>query len=335
VHRRHDGKLADVESAKELGRRGGEAKARRVRLVDSLGLSKLVEGTAFGPYRAAAEEFVAHHRSVLAQQAGGELGPAPSTMVASAGLQLAASRWAFDQGATKNDAGLLKLGSSLANDSRQNLLAAYELATREAAARPRVPPSTRSPASCRNRRSPRDPSDPRPPVRSRRRPPRTTAPREIVRTVMSDLDLSFSRYFAPVLVRWLYGAMLAILFVSGGSALVVGTVRCVRDAVGVPIDEDAAGAEAIQKCVEDSRERLRRLYTSVAERIAAADPDPMSTCKKGAARARLPVDIGETLSALVACVVLGLVGRVLLELVIVQFRISESLDRLARRDGGP
>jgi hypothetical protein len=43
---------------------------------------------------------------------------------------------------------------------------------------------------------------------------------------MSDLDLSFSRYFAPVLVRWLYGAMLAILFVSGGSALVVGRCGC-------------------------------------------------------------------------------------------------------------
>lgn len=56
-------------------------------------------------------------------------------MVASAGLQLAASRWAFDRGAEQNDASLIKLGSSLANDSRQNLLAAYELATREAAAR--------------------------------------------------------------------------------------------------------------------------------------------------------------------------------------------------------
>jgi hypothetical protein len=51
VRRRHDGKLADAESAAELGRRGGEAKARRVRLVDSLGLSKLVEQTTFGPYR--------------------------------------------------------------------------------------------------------------------------------------------------------------------------------------------------------------------------------------------------------------------------------------------
>jgi hypothetical protein len=45
------------------------------------------------------------------------------------------ARWAFDQGAEKNDAALIKLGSQLANDSRQNLLAAYELATREAAAR--------------------------------------------------------------------------------------------------------------------------------------------------------------------------------------------------------
>ncbi len=141
VVRHPDGKLADVASAKELGRRGGEAKARRVRLIDSLGLSKLVEQTTFGPYRAAAEEFVSHHRAALAQQAGGELGPAPSTMVASAGLQLAASRWAFDQGAAKNDPALIKLGSSLANDSRQNLLAAYELATREAEGRRQAPAS--------------------------------------------------------------------------------------------------------------------------------------------------------------------------------------------------
>jgi hypothetical protein len=143
VRRRPDGKLADTESAREMGRRGGAAKARRVRLVDSLGLSSLVEQTTFGPYRAAAEEFVAHHRSALAQQAGGELGPAPSTMVASAGLQLAASRWAFDQGALKDDAGLIKLGSSLANDSRQNLLAAYELAVREAESRRKAPGAPR------------------------------------------------------------------------------------------------------------------------------------------------------------------------------------------------
>jgi hypothetical protein len=135
VERRQDGKLADSASAKELGRRGGYAKARRVRLIDSLGLKKIADDASFKPYRDAAEEFVSHHRASLAKQAGGELGPAPSTMVASAGLQLAASRWAFDRGASENDASLIKLGSALANDSRQNLLAAYELAVREAEAR--------------------------------------------------------------------------------------------------------------------------------------------------------------------------------------------------------
>ena len=58
-------------------------------------------------------------------------------MVASAALQLGASRYAFDKFAATADASWAKLGSSLANDSRQNLLAAYELATREAHARPR------------------------------------------------------------------------------------------------------------------------------------------------------------------------------------------------------
>jgi hypothetical protein len=56
-------------------------------------------------------------------------------MVSSAALQLAASRWAFDRAAATDDAAMFKLGSALANDSRQNLLAAYELAVREGKAR--------------------------------------------------------------------------------------------------------------------------------------------------------------------------------------------------------
>jgi hypothetical protein len=132
---RQDGKIADKETAREMGRRGGLAKARRVRLIDTLGLSKLADSTTFAPYRAAAEEFVSYHLASLAAQAGGEVGPGPSTMVASAGLQLAASRWAFDLGASTEDASLIKLGSSFANDSRQNILAAFELATREAQVR--------------------------------------------------------------------------------------------------------------------------------------------------------------------------------------------------------
>jgi hypothetical protein len=139
LHRRQDGKIADSDTAKAMGKRGGEAKARRVRLVDSLGLATIASDSSFGPYRTAAEEFVKAHLSSLATQAGGEVGTGPSTMVASAGLQLAASRWAFDRAAELGDPALMKLGSALANDSRQNLLAAYELATREAQAKPRRP----------------------------------------------------------------------------------------------------------------------------------------------------------------------------------------------------
>jgi hypothetical protein len=71
---RQDGKISDSETAREMGRCGGQAKARRVRLIDSLGLSSVVEQTSFGPYRTAAEEFVSHHRACLALQAGGDLG---------------------------------------------------------------------------------------------------------------------------------------------------------------------------------------------------------------------------------------------------------------------
>jgi hypothetical protein len=139
VQRRHDGTVAGSAAAAALGRRGGLQTAKNVRLVDSLGLSKLVESTSFGPYRTAAEAFVRHHLDHLATMAGGSVGPAPSTMVASAALQLAASRWAFDRGAEANDASLIKLGSTLANDSRQNLLASYQLAVLEAKSRPSDP----------------------------------------------------------------------------------------------------------------------------------------------------------------------------------------------------
>jgi hypothetical protein len=60
---------------------------------------------------------------------GGVCGTAPSSIIASAALQLAASRFAFEV------LGDMVLGSRLANDSRQNLLAAHELVAREAQAR--------------------------------------------------------------------------------------------------------------------------------------------------------------------------------------------------------
>ena len=134
---RPDGKIDGSETARELGRRGGAAKAAKIRLIDSLGLARFAEPNDFQPYRDAAEEFVKCEMESLASQAGGEVGPGPATMVASAALQLAAARFASDRGARDNDLSLFKMASQLSNDSRQNLMAAYEMAVREAQTRPK------------------------------------------------------------------------------------------------------------------------------------------------------------------------------------------------------
>jgi hypothetical protein len=113
-----------------LSREGGKSRAGKTRLASSrLGLSTVVANPAFAPYRASAESFRRAQTTRLASTVGGgECGPAPSSIVASAALQLAASRFAFDHGEPE-------LGSKLANDSRQNLLAAHELCAREAVAK--------------------------------------------------------------------------------------------------------------------------------------------------------------------------------------------------------
>jgi hypothetical protein len=117
---------------------GGKSRAGQTRLATRLGLTALAADPAFRPYKGAAESF---RRAQVARLAatcgGGECGPAPSSIVASAALQLAASRYLFDH--AKGDAPTLALASRLANDSRQNLLAAFELAAREAEAKPTSP----------------------------------------------------------------------------------------------------------------------------------------------------------------------------------------------------
>lgn len=135
VDRRQNGTVASPQAAAELGRRGGQVRAARVLLARGLGIPLNLTSEAFKPYRYAANAFRRHHCAELARQAGGEVGAGPSSMVASAALQLAASRFLFDQAARTGDAATFKTASQLANDSRQNLLAAYELAVRSAEAR--------------------------------------------------------------------------------------------------------------------------------------------------------------------------------------------------------
>jgi hypothetical protein len=138
---RRNGQIGDSVTAKLLGAEGGRARSRRGRLVTALGLAELATDSAFAPYRSAGDAFVAEHLASLAAQSGGTVGPGPSSIVASAGVQLAASRFLSDKGMAAGDPKLLQQASTLANDSRQNLLAAYELAVREAEARKSAAPA--------------------------------------------------------------------------------------------------------------------------------------------------------------------------------------------------
>lgn len=111
---------------------GGAATRGMTRLARRLRLGETFADPRFEPYAKAARAFRREQCRQLAQSVGGGVcGVAPSSIVATAALQLAASRFALEV------LGDLQLGSRLGNDSRQNLLAAHELCAREAAARPK------------------------------------------------------------------------------------------------------------------------------------------------------------------------------------------------------
>jgi hypothetical protein len=123
-----------------MARAGGRAKRGKSRLTSRLGLAKVAEGDAFAPYRRAAATFRRVQCGELARTVGGGVcGPGPSSVVASAALALAWSRYLSDQAAATGDAELVMRSARLGETSRQHLLAAHELCAREAQARPRAP----------------------------------------------------------------------------------------------------------------------------------------------------------------------------------------------------
>ena len=123
-----------------LAREGGKATAGKSRLASRLGLRSLPEGSGFSAYKAAASSFRrAQCASLAATVGGGVCGPGPSSMVASAALALAWSRFLGDTAAETGDAELALRAARLGEVSRQHLLAAHELAAREAQARPKAP----------------------------------------------------------------------------------------------------------------------------------------------------------------------------------------------------
>lgn len=130
-----DGKGRFRPGARTAQSAGGATARDLTRLARRLTLGTTLADPRFEPFAKAATAFRKQHVTTLARNVGGgHCGTGPSSMVASAALQLAASRFAFEV------LGDFQLGSKLANDSRQNLLAAHELCAKEAQARPKRDP---------------------------------------------------------------------------------------------------------------------------------------------------------------------------------------------------
>ncbi len=135
------GRFRPGPGTSEIARSGALAARQSRELERLLGLWAPPAEHAYAAYTRLAREWRDEHMATLAATvAGGEVGPGPASIVSTAALQMAASRWLFDRGAELGDARILADASRLGDASRQSLLAAHELAAREAAARPRVNP---------------------------------------------------------------------------------------------------------------------------------------------------------------------------------------------------
>lgn len=132
--RRSDGTFA--KGARTAQSAGGRATKGKTKLAAKLGLSRLPDDAVFAPYKASAATFRRVQCAELARTVGGGVcGPGPSSIVASAALALAWSRYFSDVAASTGDPELALKAVRLGDSSRQALLTAMELCAREARAR--------------------------------------------------------------------------------------------------------------------------------------------------------------------------------------------------------
>jgi len=132
---RSSGRIADRQTASELGGRGGRAraaKARQLRALEALGLRGATP-EVLRPFLDDANQFAAAEVERLARECGGGQCPQnAAALVQQAALAMAASRAAYSAGDTAS-------GARLGVEVRQNLLAARELTVLEAKSRPQSP----------------------------------------------------------------------------------------------------------------------------------------------------------------------------------------------------
>jgi hypothetical protein len=163
VERHPDGRIAGTEAARALGRLSAVRRAERApkKWAERFGLGRLIEGlkdeATIAPFLPAGEKWLRDQCAFIVENiSDGVLSPAVWSMAQTAAQQhilkcyffdlATRSHFAFDvlerdaEGNPKRiqpNTELALVAARLGDSSRQNLLAAHELAAREAASRPR------------------------------------------------------------------------------------------------------------------------------------------------------------------------------------------------------
>lgn len=130
--RREDGTIADSETARALGARGGLAKAQKKKLLQGMGLVNMAEDNTFTPYYKAANAWLEAVTQIYAAMAGGMLGPGPSALLGNAAIALAMARYLTDKAFAEQNELHSRQATRYWDAMKQQKLAAYELAIREA-----------------------------------------------------------------------------------------------------------------------------------------------------------------------------------------------------------
>lgn len=135
VERDAAGKIASSEAAKELGRRGGLARAEKRQQLASIGLERLVDNAPLTYHYRVAQEWYEDTLLDITTQAGGYVGPGPIGLLQVAARAFAAASYAQEQMGNTGSGVWMGIVGKNTDIQRQNMLAATEMAINAAKSR--------------------------------------------------------------------------------------------------------------------------------------------------------------------------------------------------------
>ena len=134
--RNNSGKALTAREMGKLGGRAGKGTRKKSKLLKASGRANLPKDAAYYRHEKFSVAYAKHRMRELADAHGGRISAGVGALIETASMDLAAARFLYYHAATNADIALFKESSRLGAAARQNELAAWELASREAKIRP-------------------------------------------------------------------------------------------------------------------------------------------------------------------------------------------------------